>query len=151
MIQTRAYDNEHGDPTVVMVVTGTHDVSRFVSLMAGNRMAVTEQGIVAARMLKQIRRHNGGRAALSLLKRHGGPDFSEPEPGDAAKPDGAITTHPTAAIDHACDSPYECEGIKAGTVYECRSTPPEATGNQDPHWDHRLTCRACGARDGRAW
>lgn len=31
--ETRAYDNEHGDPVVVLVFTGTHDVSRLVDLL----------------------------------------------------------------------------------------------------------------------
>jgi hypothetical protein len=26
--ETRAYDNTHGDPVIVLVATGTHDVSR---------------------------------------------------------------------------------------------------------------------------
>lgn len=29
----RTYDNEHGDPVVVLVTTGTHDVSRLVQLL----------------------------------------------------------------------------------------------------------------------
>src|SRR5690348_5314843 len=33
--ESRAYDNEHGDPVVVLVVTGTHDVSRLVNLFNG--------------------------------------------------------------------------------------------------------------------
>lgn len=70
--ETRAYDNEHGDPVVVLVATGTHDVSRLVNLLSrGNG----EQVQLAGRVLQQVRRHNGGRAALQLLAAHGGPDF----------------------------------------------------------------------------
>jgi hypothetical protein len=70
--ETRAYDNEHGDPVVVLVATGTHDVSRLVNLLnSGN----CEQVSLARQVLGQVRRHNGGRAALQLLAAHGGPDL----------------------------------------------------------------------------
>ncbi|MEU4399740.1 hypothetical protein [Micromonospora orduensis] len=70
--ETRAYDNEHGDPVVVVVVTGTHDVSRLVNLLnRGN----CEQVDLSNKVLRQVRRHNGGRAALQLLAAHGGPDL----------------------------------------------------------------------------
>lgn len=69
---SRAYDNEHGHPVVVLVFTGTHDVSRLVNLLkSGN----CEQVDLADQVLHQVRRHNGGRAALQLLAAHGGPDF----------------------------------------------------------------------------
>lgn len=70
--ESRAYDNEHGDPVVVLVATGTHDVSRLVNLLqSGN----SEQVSLGGTVLRQVRRHNGGRAALQLLAAHGGPDF----------------------------------------------------------------------------
>jgi hypothetical protein len=70
--ESRAYDNDHGDPVVVLVVEGTHDVSRLVNLlMRGN----CEQIDLGDTVLRQVRRHNGGRAALQLLAAHGGPDF----------------------------------------------------------------------------
>lgn len=76
---SRAYDNEHGDPVVVLVFTGTHDVSRLMQLLkSGN----CEQVDLGGQVLRQVRRHNGGRAALQLLAAHGGPDFlydDEPE------------------------------------------------------------------------
>ncbi|WP_242892623.1 hypothetical protein [Actinomadura litoris] len=75
--ESRAYDNAHGDPVVVLVTTGTHDVSRLMNLLAGHRIALCEHVSVADRMLRQVRRHNGGRAALALLREHGGPDLSE--------------------------------------------------------------------------
>ena len=36
-----------------------------------------EQLDLARQVTRQVRRHNGGRAALSLLKAHGGPDLLE--------------------------------------------------------------------------
>lgn len=70
--ETRAYDNDHGDPVVVLVAEGTHDVSRLVNLLnSGN----CEQVSLGHAVLRQVRRHNGGRAALQLLAAHGGPDF----------------------------------------------------------------------------
>lgn len=70
--ETRAYDNEHGDPVVVLVATGTHDVSRLVNLLTSGNC---EQVSLGHTVLRQVRRHNGGRAALQLLAAHGGPDF----------------------------------------------------------------------------
>jgi hypothetical protein len=70
--QTRAYDDEHGDPVVILVAEGTHDVSRLVQLLhSGNG----EQARLGQAVLRQVRRHNGGRAALQLLAAHGGPDL----------------------------------------------------------------------------
>lgn len=72
----RTYDAENGDPVVVMVVKGTHDVSRIVQAMThGN----CEQVDVGNRIVRMLRRHSKGRMALALLKAHGGPDFTEPE------------------------------------------------------------------------
>ncbi|MCW2903966.1 MAG: hypothetical protein JWO67_6231, partial [Streptosporangiaceae bacterium] len=72
--QSRAYDNDHGDPVVVLVATGTHDVSRLVQLLnRGN----SEQFGLGGTVVRQVRRHNAGRAALRLLRDHGGPDFTE--------------------------------------------------------------------------
>lgn len=73
--QTRAYDDDHGQPVAVLVVTGTHDVSRLINTLAGSP-AVIEQLQTGQKLLKQVRRHNGGRAALELLAAHGGPDFT---------------------------------------------------------------------------
>ena len=78
--QTRSYDNEHGDPVVVLVATGTHDVSRLVNLLTG-ATPNTEQLGLGHQIKRQVRRHNAGRAALALLRRHGGPDFTE-DPSD---------------------------------------------------------------------
>jgi hypothetical protein len=80
MYESRAYDKVNGDgfgpdPVIVLVVTGTHDVSRFVDLLAGGQ-PLTEQLSLGKRIREQVRRHNGGRAALELLRRHGGPDFT---------------------------------------------------------------------------
>ena len=85
--ETRAYDNEAGDPVVVLVVTGTHDVSRLANLFAGGSPN-SEQVGVGRQLLRQVRRHNGGRAALRLLRDHGGPDFTD-DPSDPAAIDAA--------------------------------------------------------------
>lgn len=75
--ETRAYDTPgYGDPVVVVVAAGTHDVSRLVALLQrGN----CEQVGLGAKVLQQVRRHNGGQAALRLLRDHGGPDFTTNE------------------------------------------------------------------------
>lgn len=78
--ETRAYDNEHGDPVVVIVVTGTHDVSRIVHLLS---RGPCEHISLSQKLLRQVRRHNGGRAALKLLAAHGGPDFLANDPAVA--------------------------------------------------------------------
>lgn len=81
MYESRAYDKTTDDgfgpdPVVVLVVTGTHDVSRLVNLFAGGQ-PVIEQISVGQQILRQVKRHNGCRAALELLRRHGGPDFTD--------------------------------------------------------------------------
>lgn len=79
--ESRAYDkvNDDGfgpDPVVVLVVTGTHDVSRLVGLLASGQPLV-EQIALGRKVREQVRRHSGGRAALELLRLHGGPDFTQ--------------------------------------------------------------------------
>lgn len=75
--ETRAYDQPNDDgfppnPVVVLVATGTHDVSRLMLLLSNGN---SEQCALAYHLLRQVRRHNGGRAALKLLAEHGGPDL----------------------------------------------------------------------------
>lgn len=79
--ESRAYDRNHRggfppDPVVVLVVTGTHDVSRFVNLLNGGQPTV-EQLQVGQKIVRQVKRHNAGTAALKLLRDHGGPDFTD--------------------------------------------------------------------------
>jgi hypothetical protein len=74
----RVYANEHGDPVVVMVTTGTHDVSRLVALMERGRCEDVGR---AHQLLAACRRANAGRTALNLLAEHGGPDLLTPAPG----------------------------------------------------------------------
>lgn len=73
--QTRAYDNAGGEPVAVIVVTGTQDVSRMINLLAGG-VANVEHLQTGRKLLKQVRTHSAGRAALKLLADHGGPDFT---------------------------------------------------------------------------
>ncbi|WP_197683940.1 hypothetical protein [Allokutzneria albata] len=51
-------------------------MSRFVNALNGSSPTV-EQVSAGRKLLRQVRRHNGGRAALDLLRAHGGPDFTE--------------------------------------------------------------------------
>jgi len=78
--QTAAYDDptDDGQPVVVLVARGSHDVSRLINLLTSGRHPTCEQVALGAHILKQVKRHNGGRAALRLLKAHGGPDLLEP-------------------------------------------------------------------------
>lgn len=81
MIESRAYDDEHADPVVVLVFSGTHDVSRAINLLSGASPNI-EHLKVGARVRDQIRRHAGGRAAMRLLAAHGGPNFLARVGGD---------------------------------------------------------------------
>ncbi len=86
MIESRAYDKPTADgflpdPVVVLVVTGTHDVSRLVAMLAGMPPTI-EYVAVGERVRSQVRSHNAGRGALALLKAHGGPDFDQPDKRD---------------------------------------------------------------------
>jgi hypothetical protein len=85
--ESRAYDRSNSDgfpadPVVVLVVTGTHDVSRLVNLLNGGQ-PVVEQLRLRDRIVRQVKRHNAGRGALELLRAHGGPDFTEEAGTDA--------------------------------------------------------------------
>jgi hypothetical protein len=86
--ESRVYDLNHDDavfgpePCVVLVVTGTHDVSRLVNVLS---QGVIEQIGLAAQIRRQVKASKGGRLALALLKRHGGPDFLEKLPASTSK------------------------------------------------------------------
>lgn len=82
MYESRAYDNEHGEPVVVLVATGHHDVSRLVHTLNGAPPVVEQIGVGHA-VVRQLKRHGSGMAALRLLKQHGGADFTD-EAGEAA-------------------------------------------------------------------
>ncbi|WP_432846024.1 hypothetical protein ACQPXB_36130 [Amycolatopsis sp. CA-161197] len=85
MYESRAYDKP-GDfgqePVVVLVVSGTHDVSRLVNLFNGGS-TLCEQLDVGQKLAAQVARHNGGRDALKLLAQHGGPDLLQRLDGGA--------------------------------------------------------------------
>ncbi|MFI6634318.1 hypothetical protein ACIBI7_36015 [Nonomuraea fuscirosea] len=106
MYETRAHTTEAGDPVVVIVATGTTDVSRLVHLLQGGSPS-SEQRDLAEQVTRQVRRRPGGRDALRLLAEHGGPDLlttvGETTPMfdvAAAVPD--IAEHgPTSAVEMA--------------------------------------------------
>jgi hypothetical protein len=75
MLESRTYDNTAGEPVVVLVVTGTDDVGRLVNTLLG-ACPVIEQLDIGHTIRRQVNRHNGGRQAIDLLRRRGGPDFS---------------------------------------------------------------------------
>lgn len=77
MYESRTYDDEYGEPVIVLVVTGQHDVSRLIHTFTGAPIVV-EQLTVGDKLVRQLKRHNRGRAALALLAQHGGADFTEP-------------------------------------------------------------------------
>jgi hypothetical protein len=104
--ETAAYDKptEEGfgpDPVVVLVATGTHDVSRLINLLHRGQ-PVVEQSVLAKRVREQVARHNGGRAALQLLHQHGGPDLLELAVGPPV-PVSVLTA--AAAVLAAWDAP----------------------------------------------
>lgn len=81
--ESRAYQKRYDadgfppEPFVVLVVEGTHDVSRLVNLFSGAPITI-EQQQVGKRLVRQVREHDGGQSALRLLAAHGGPDFLKP-------------------------------------------------------------------------
>lgn len=102
-VKTRVYDDEHGDPVVVMVTTGAFDVSRLVNLLSGGR---SEDHIRAAKITRDVRRHQGGRAALKTLRDHGGPDLLQdvpPAPGELRERVAFAIAHPAAFVQRGCE------------------------------------------------
>lgn len=86
--EARVYDDANGDPVVIMMTRGTDDVSRLVNLLNSGRC---EDAETAEYVTRALRRHNGGRDAMKLLARHGGPDLLvDPRAG---------STGPVPAID----------------------------------------------------
>ena len=74
-VDIRATKNTAGDPVLVHVVTGTHDISRHVSVHSGGFARCEDLQYVEV-MRKALRRRSDGRAAMRLLAQHGGPDFT---------------------------------------------------------------------------
>lgn len=103
MYESRAYDDEYGQPVAVIVVTGDHDVGRLAALLRGAPVLI-EQLQLGERLVRQLRRHSKGRVALELLKTHGGADFTEDKsPTDPAGLGGWLRGKPDDTI-LACDS-----------------------------------------------
>jgi hypothetical protein len=82
MITTRVTDrpDDHGgyNPKITITVQGTHDVSRITQLLASG---LVEHVIVAADLVRKLRKVPGGVAALKVLAEHGGPDYTQEYPG----------------------------------------------------------------------
>jgi hypothetical protein len=115
--QVRVYDDaqDDGQPVVVMVARGTFDVPRLAYLMSCGRCEDVER---AGFIVRALRRHNGGRAALKVLRDHGGPDLLEDVPAEpdgllglihraAADPGQFVERNLTVATDDICDWDYE--------------------------------------------
>lgn len=66
------------DPKVVLTFEGTHDVGRIVYLLAAG---LTEHVHLAAQLVSKLRALPGGVAALQLLAKHGGTDYTAEWPG----------------------------------------------------------------------
>jgi hypothetical protein len=128
--ESRTYDNPQGDPVIVLVVTGTHDVSRFVSLLADARRPNCEQLDLGHRLARQVRRHSRGRAALKLLRDHGGADFLT-DPSD----EGAVSIAERRAAADLHGLIREAERLQNTQPPRC-ACPPSSS------------LRDCGWRDG---
>lgn len=77
--EIRVAETDHGDgfgpdPTVTLIVSGSHDVSRLVHLLSksGNR----EQGRVLDEVVEKLRANPGGLDTLRMLRAHGGNDYT---------------------------------------------------------------------------
>lgn len=76
MIEVRAYDEDIRGGKVIIAVAGQHDISRLVHLLDGGHLSV-EWLAVGRSLRSKLRRHETGRAALALLRQHGGNADSE--------------------------------------------------------------------------
>ncbi|MEV0996915.1 hypothetical protein [Nonomuraea sp. NPDC050202] len=141
MYETRAYDNEAGDPVVVIVATGTHDVSRLTTLLNGGAPS-TEQHDLAEQVTRQVRRRHGGRAALALLAEHGGPDLLTPV-GDTKPMFDIAADVPDIAEDGPTSATAMVKAFAARAVYALRFA--HETFPADDHPDRPAALRR--ARD----
>lgn len=132
-VQIRVYDDkdDDGQPVVVMVTRGTFDVSRLVDLMARGR---SEDSQRAGTLARALRRRNGGKAALKLLRDHGGNDLLEEVP---AEPDGLLGLVHRALADPGQFAPRN------------RTVATNGPGDWDyepvPHWSARAAVAALAA------
>lgn len=129
--QTRAYDQPNtggfpADPVAVVVASGTHDVSRLVHLLS---RGLIEHVQVGKQLQQQTRRRNGGRAALALLREHGGPDLTMTEP-DTINDHGAFWSLPDLVV-RACPDSHIKAASPSGSL---RVTPEVARELADRLW-----------------
>lgn len=68
-----ARDDWLHDPVVVIVASGSHDVSRLVQAL---RHGTCEQAQLGAKVAESLGRDTVGRKALTLLKAHGGENLT---------------------------------------------------------------------------
>jgi hypothetical protein len=111
--EVRVYDMEDGHPCVVMVTSGTHDVSRLANLLHSGRC---EDQATATYIRRTLSRHRGGRAALALLKEHGGPDLLVGTSADA--PVAVETPEPKPTPIDSLATPHGTYVLVEGTVYQ---------------------------------
>lgn len=71
MIEIHAYDEPTRGGRAIIAVAGQHDISRLVRLLDGGPPSV-EWLAVGKTLRARLRRHTTGRAALTLLRQHGG-------------------------------------------------------------------------------
>lgn len=77
-----AKDDWLHDPVVVIVATGTHDVSRLVGAL---RHGTVEQCRLGEQVARSLGRDTVGAKALKLLKAHGGEDLTRFIPEEATQ------------------------------------------------------------------
>lgn len=68
-------------PVATVTAIGEHDIGRLANLLAGGCPTI-EQIAAANQLVRKLKRTTGGKAALALLRDHGGPDFIGNPPGE---------------------------------------------------------------------
>lgn len=114
--------DEGGVPVVELTVTGTFDVSRLLELRE-TRGRVEDMDL-AQRLRSRLRRTRGGRAALELLKGHGGPDLTQQPAGS-----GIFVTVRDAATDDQQTTEIPADDYVLLTVGGCHRAGVDAHAN----------------------